>query len=99
MPPIRKLIRPGARLLMSLAGLTTLAAMLVVRVATESMVNEMMITGTLPSFATTCTGSQMVWWKITVVALVTTMPMKQKSVIVVGRPRAWPHTWAFWLLA
>src|ERR1043166_4821097 len=34
-----------------------------------------------------------------VVALVTTMPMKQKSVIVVGSPSACPHTCAFWSFA
>src|ERR1043165_6383321 len=89
MPPARKEMRPGARLEMSLAGLTTLAAMLVVSVATESMIREMMITGAEPTRATTSVGSQMVLPKMIGVALVTAMPMKQKRVIVVGRPRAW----------
>src|ERR1051326_8402330 len=78
MPPARKEMRRGARLEMSLAGLTTLAAMLVVSVATESITSETMMTGTEPRRATTSTGSQIVRWKMIVVALVTTMPMKQK---------------------
>src|SRR6185295_426002 len=85
-PPMRNEMRFGSRFEMSFAGLTTFAAIFVVSVATESMTSEMMITGTEPSFATTLTGSQIVSWKMIVVALVTMIPMKQKSVIVVGSP-------------
>jgi hypothetical protein len=41
-------------------------------------------------------GSQIGSPKITVVALVTATPMNAKSVIVVGRPSAWPSTWSRW---
>src|ERR671913_475769 len=33
---------------------------------------------------------------MTTEAEVTATPMNEKSVIVVGRPRSWPHTCAFW---
>ncbi len=37
--------------------------------------------------------------KTTTVALVTTMPMKENSTMVGGRPMAWPTIWARWLFA
>ena len=76
-PPVRKLTNRGARLAKSLAGETTLAAMLVESVATASVTSAAAESQGIPNRAITCTGSQTGSPKITIVALVTTMPMNE----------------------
>ena len=86
----------------ALTGETTLAAMLVDRVATDSASKEattLMPPPRLPISPKSSVGSQMVRPKMSGVALVTATPMKANSVMVAGRPMACPRIWSFWLLA
>jgi hypothetical protein len=53
-PPVRKVMRLGARLEKSLAGETTFAAMLVERVATARVIRAKAETPGLPNLAMTC---------------------------------------------
>src|ERR1700741_3101378 len=90
----------GARFEKSLAGETTLAAMLVESVATDSASIEIAVTPRPPTRASSVTGSQIVSpSKISGVADVTATPMNANRVIVVGRPSAWPSAWSRWLFA
>jgi hypothetical protein len=89
----------GARLEKSLAGDTTLAAMLVVSCASMMTSAPKMITGGLPMRAISTTGSQIASPKSTTVALVTATPMKAKAVIVAGSPSACPSACERWLRA
>jgi hypothetical protein len=81
-------MRRGARLEKSLAGETTLAAMLVVSWAASTTSAPMMMTGGLPITAMSSTGSQIARPNTTIVALVTATPMNANIVIVVGSPIA-----------
>ena len=92
-------MRRGARLEKSLAGDTTLAAMLVVSCASSTTSAPKMMTGGLPMRAMSTTGSQIASPKITIVALVTATPMNANAVIVAGRPSAWPSACERWLRA
>src|SRR5260221_14703475 len=89
-PPVRKLIRAGARLAKSLAGLTILAAMLVASVerATASMAKVTSIL--LSNLTARTTGAQMVVPKMIGVADVTATPIKAKRVMGGGSPIARP---------
>ena len=89
-------MRAGQRLAKPLAGATTLAATLVVSVAMSSAKSEIRTTSGLSSRESSTTGSQIGSPKMTTEAEVTATPMNENSVIVVGRPRSWPHTCAFW---
>src|SRR5205807_4661117 len=88
-PPARKLMRRGERFEKTLAGETTLAATLTLRVAMSKAIMARTTAQGLPRRARTATGSQRAWPKIIMVAEVTAMPMKEYKVIVAGRPRAW----------
>src|SRR5205085_2567736 len=97
--PILNEIALGRTLLMSLAGATMLAAMLVVSVATMRPSIAIAIVSTPPTLVSSRIGSGMRCPKITSVALVTAAPMNANSAIVHGSPIAWPRTWSFWLRA
>ena len=82
-----------------MAGLTTLAAALVDRVAiTTATIEKNTITGESKR-RTRITGSHIASPKMTMVALVTATPIKANRAIVVGRPAACPTTCARWLFA
>ncbi len=81
-----KVIRDGQKLAKSLAGPTTLAATLVVRVAISSANSEIRMTRGLLSRDSRTTGSQIASPKMSTEAEVTATPMNEKSVIVVGNP-------------
>jgi hypothetical protein len=98
-PPVTYEIFRGLRFEKSLAGETTLAAMLVVSCAASTTRAAKMITAGLPMRVTSSIGSQMALPKTTMVALVTATPMNANAVMVVGRPRAWPVAWERWLFA
>ena len=63
MPPVRKLIRRGARLAKSFAGETTLAAMLVESVAMASVISARTESTGLSKRCMSCTGSQIAFPK------------------------------------
>src|SRR5207249_817732 len=91
MPPVLKLIPFGQRLEKSFAGETALAATFVVSVAMSKDIMEMRVTSGFWNLASRTTGSQIGSPKITTEAEVTATPIKEYSVIVVGRPRVWPR--------
>ena len=76
------------------AGLTTFAARFVESVASSSASIEITTTGFDPSIPTSWTGSQIASPKTTTVAAVTMTPMKQKRVMVGGRPINCPSIWS-----
>src|SRR5438132_13638469 len=92
--PFLNEMRLGEMLLKSLEGATTLAARLVVSVATESPTIEMITITGPPMCASSSTGSEIRLPKMNTVAVVTTAPMKANSAIVPGSPTACPMTWS-----
>src|SRR6266545_7352250 len=84
----------GARLEKSLAGDTTLAAMLVDSVAMARPTRPMATTSGDENLPTRTVGSQMTSPKMMGVALVTAAPMNENRVIVAGSPIVWPQTWS-----
>jgi NAD-specific glutamate dehydrogenase len=101
MPPVLNEMYLGARLEKSNEGETTLAAMFV-EIWAIAMMNMARISraGISPvSRVTRTTGSQIASSKTTMVAAVTAIPMKEKAVIVSGRPRACPMTCERWVFA
>ncbi len=101
MPPVRKEMYFGARFEKSNEGETTFAAMLV-EIWAIAMMNMARIRSSgmpLVSRVMSTTGSQMASPKTTMVAAVTAMPIKEKAVMVSGRPRICPTTWERWLWA
>ena len=58
-----------------------------------------MITPAPPILLTRTIGSQIASSKTTMVAAVTAIPMKEKAVIVSGRPRTCPKTCERWVFA
>src|SRR5436309_14726299 len=76
-PPARKEIWRGARWAKSLAGLTTLAAMLVANVAMQRAIIATINTTGLSKRVSTSTGSQMDCPKMMVVAEVTATPLNE----------------------
>src|SRR5918995_2817002 len=101
MPPVLNVMYLGARFEKSNEGETTFAAMFV-----EIWAMAMMIMATIKSsgafsasVVTSTTGSQIASPKTTMVAAVTAIPIKEKAVIVSGRPRAWPRIWERWVFA
>src|ERR1019366_6593741 len=98
-PPVRKLIKRGERFEKSFDGETRFAATLTFSVA-SSNANIAITTATgFPRRARTWTGSQIACPKIIAVAEVTATPMKEYSVMVVGKPNTWPRTCERWLRA
>src|SRR5205085_10949336 len=89
-PPSLKEIRFGQRLEKSLAGETTFAPMLTFNVASKTASREITTATAEWKRLSSWTGSQIAAPKITTVAEVTATPMKEYSVIVVGRPIACP---------
>ncbi len=103
--PARNEIQRGAMLLNPIAGATTLAAMFVVSVAIESATIDTMTmtglskrdrrsTGSHGAPSTTRTSRNR-----SAPAQVAAIPMKAKSVIVVGSPRTCPQNWSAWFRA
>ncbi len=90
MPPVRKLMRFGHAFEKSYDGLTTLAATLVVSVASASAASMMIRANGLSSLPVSATGSQIASPNTITVADVVRTPTSGNSVMVVGRPRAWP---------
>ncbi len=90
MPPVLNEIFRGMRFAKPFAGLTTLAAIFVERVATVNAIRAMTTAVVEPSLPTSSTGSQIALPKMTMVAEVTAIPINEKSVIVVGRPMSCP---------
>ena len=90
MPPVLNDIFRGMRFAKPFAGLTTFAAMFVERVATVNAINAMTTAVVEPSLPMSTIGSQIALPKITIVAEVTAIPIKEKSVIVVGKPISCP---------
>src|SRR5918994_5072262 len=89
MPPVLNEMYLGARFEKSNEGETTFAAMLVEIWAIAMMnIARMSRAGISPvSRVTRATGSQIASSKTTMVAAVTAIPIKEKAVIVSGRPR------------
>src|SRR5260370_366192 len=94
-PPVRKLMRRGERLEKSLAGETTLAATLTVRVAMSKAIIAKTTAKGLPRRARTATGFQSASPKMIRVAEVTAMSMNEYKVIESGkRQRGWGEEFA-----
>ena len=93
--PIRKPVWRGAKFMIALAGATTLAAMLVERVAMVKAKSEMTTANPPPIRPAKTVGSGIASPKITTVADVTATPMKAKRVMNRGKPIAWPSIWSF----
>src|SRR5580765_2517572 len=87
-PPVRNEMTRGARLLKSFAGDTTLAARLVVIVATVSAIIDSTTVNGPPILPSSSTGSQITLppGNTSTVADVTATPMNAYSVIVGGNP-------------
>ena len=96
-PPMRKLIRFGHAFEKSYDGLTMLAATLTDRVATASVNTANTTTIGLSNLPTSATGSQIGAPNTTVLADVTSTAISGKTVMVVGRPSAWPIACSRWL--
>ena len=96
-PPARKLSRCGMTFTNALAGATTLAAMLVLSVATMSPTKPALVAPTPPTHCSSSTGSAMGAPNNTTVALVTTRATAENKIIVSGRPSAWPASCDAWL--
>src|ERR1044071_10375485 len=90
-PPNRKVIQRGKALAKSLAGDTTLAAMLTDSVATTTVNIDTATTSGWLNWPTNCTGSQMVLPKITVEAAGMITPIAAKTTIVVGSATVCPR--------
>src|SRR6478672_2244364 len=89
-PPRANVISRGNALAKSLAGDTTLAAMLTDSVATTTVNIAMATTIGWRNSPTSKTGSQMALPKMIVVAEVIMTPMAANTVIVVGSATTWP---------
>ena len=89
-PPLTKLIFFGNKFAKSFAGDTTLAAILVVRVAIINATRDIKIKTGLSNFESRIIGSQIASPYITIVAEVTAIPIKEKKAIVGGSPIACP---------
>ena len=76
-----------------------MAATLVVRVAMRRASIEIRVTQGFLNLARSTTGSQIGSPKTTAEADVTTIPMNEYRVIVMGRPRVCPRICAFWFRA
>src|SRR5439155_16980441 len=83
-PPVLKLMNRGNALAKSLAGDTTLAAMLTATVATTTVNIETATTTGDVNRPTSCTGSQIASPKMMAVALVIITPIAANSDMVVG---------------
>ncbi len=90
-PPVRKLMRFGQAFEKSYDGLTTFAATLVVSVASASAASMMIRRIGFSSRPVSATGSQIASPNTSTVADVVRTPTSGNSVMVVGRPRAWPY--------
>src|SRR5207237_8498989 len=86
-PPVRKLMRRGERFEKSLAGETTLAATLTLRVAISKAIIARTTAKGLPRRERTATGSQSAGPKMSIVADVTAIPLKKKQVMAAGETR------------
>lgn len=84
---------------MSLAAATTLAAILVVNVAMVSATGDNTMSNGKWKRPSGATGSQIASPNTSTVALVTKMPMKENTVIVVGSPSSCPSICTRWLFA
>src|SRR4029077_15266596 len=84
-PPVRKLMRRGERFEKSLAGETTLAATLTLRVAMSKAIMARTTAQGLPRRARTATGFHRAWPKIIRVAEGKARPHNGKKVMVAGR--------------
>src|SRR5262245_27289684 len=100
-PPVRKDIQRGKALAKSLAGETTLAAMLTASVATTAVNIEIATTGTLSNWLTTFNGSHKSFAAIcgymTMAADVIITPIAANIVIVVGSATTCPTACSRWL--
>ena len=96
-PPSRKVIQRGKALAKSLAGETTLAAMLTDSVATTTVnMQTATMTGCV-NCPTSCTGSQIVLPKMMAEADVMMTPIAAKTTIVVGSATVCPIICSRWL--
>ena len=98
-PPVRKEMSRGLRFEKSLEGDTTLAATLVLSVATSKATSAIKATTGWLNLPSSTTGSQMAWPNKTTEAEVTATPIKEYSVMAAGKPSAWPSICAFCDLA
>lgn len=94
-----KFILPPVRCTMAMAGVSALAAMLVVSVAMIRNAIMPMTRGTFSIMPVSCTGSQMASPNITTVQLVTSEPTSARPTMPDGMPMNWPTMWDFWSLA
>src|SRR5215204_1334363 len=95
-PPVRNEIQRGKALAKSLAGETTLAAILTESVATTIVNIEIATTTGWENWPTSLTGSQsssdLAFGKTTTAAEVIKIPIAAKTTIVVGRATVCPTT-------